>query len=510
MNPQSSLVGMPKSSLLRIPLEVLVYIASYLTTSEYGALRLACRRIENDLFDSFAKEFFIKRQFMISEFSLQALVDISMSRLGPYLKYLIISLERPTPRYSDPNLHPGSFPTIRDALNYHIFYEECLNHQALITTGQDLELLIQAFHNLPALETVSLRDFSRDGRYRDGRDGLWHAYGAPTFLKQTGRKFVQPDFFHPIGDIVAVDSTPFICHTFWIMLQALGKTKEMHSSPRFEVILRQSHLPDIAFKIPRYLEPTILPVIENLKALFLDVGRHTYHSLVITDEGDCQSNAAFLLGTFLSKTKSLEHLRLNFRGGRAQETQDILQWLAHVPKSDGALQFPVTANYVADADSVQRLFPKLPQTPEFPHLQQLDLGMFTIELPLLVDIFKRYKASLRKFSLHKVSFSSPPDTDTTGPVNLWPRFFRQITEHGFTLTAVHLSFLTQVYGIAKFPVEFRDPGQSPTAGIRSTKGWTGTDWERNSHDFIKSMFIDWHGEDELWLDYTSESTEDLD
>jgi hypothetical protein len=81
--------------LLSVPLEVLLQITSHLTTVEYGNLRRTCKQVETVLFSSFSKEFFRKKQFMISEFSLQALVDISKSRFSSVLSHVIMGLESP-------------------------------------------------------------------------------------------------------------------------------------------------------------------------------------------------------------------------------------------------------------------------------------------------------------------------------------------------------------------------------------------------------------------------------
>jgi hypothetical protein len=54
---------MAKASLIGMPLELLVHlIATYLPTKDLGALRLTSKYLETALFDTFAKEFFTKKQ----------------------------------------------------------------------------------------------------------------------------------------------------------------------------------------------------------------------------------------------------------------------------------------------------------------------------------------------------------------------------------------------------------------------------------------------------------------
>jgi hypothetical protein len=56
---------MANASLVGMPLELLVHIiATYLPTKDLGALRLTSRYFETALFDTFAREFFTKKQCM--------------------------------------------------------------------------------------------------------------------------------------------------------------------------------------------------------------------------------------------------------------------------------------------------------------------------------------------------------------------------------------------------------------------------------------------------------------
>jgi hypothetical protein len=80
------------ATLLDMPLELLVQISSYVTTPDLSALRLTCKRLERSLWEWFAEEFFVKKQFMITQPSLQALLDISYHpSLSKKLKHVIIS-----------------------------------------------------------------------------------------------------------------------------------------------------------------------------------------------------------------------------------------------------------------------------------------------------------------------------------------------------------------------------------------------------------------------------------
>ncbi|KAF3062061.1 F-box domain-containing protein [Daldinia childiae] len=474
------------SPLLDIPLEVLLQITSYLTTSDYGNLRHVCRRLEESLLQSFTHEFFTKRQFMISEFSLGALVDISKSRFAPSLSHLIISIERPPIPPSLP-VHMQVFSDVEQALRYNKMREEHMSHQALITTGRDLQLLTEALCNLPNLKTIGLRDFNSSGRYRDGADNTWHAYGAPTFLWETNYPLDQPRFGGRHLDSSLVESRiQYVSHVFLTMLRALGKAKETHSPTQLEVILRNCHLPSLAFNVPRYLESTITPFLKDLKTLFLDLGPASFSTLVINNGGNYQGYLGLTLVTFLSKTTSLEHLRLNFRSCAKDETRDLLQWLIRTPESPGGSKHQ-----------------------GIEHLEELEIGMITIEPSLLLSIYKRFKPSLRIISLHKVTFSIESQNQVADRVNLWASFFGQMAKLKFNLTVIRLSFLKQIHLMSPYSIEFKDKNHTSSDPISGTE-WKGNDFERSSGELIDSMSVNWPPDQDMQEDSNTSPSEDDD
>ncbi|KAI1210998.1 uncharacterized protein F4807DRAFT_459228 [Annulohypoxylon truncatum] len=503
MDPQPSETK-DQCHLLKIPPEVLLQISSYLPTSDYGRLRGVCRQIEKALFQAFAREFFTKRQFMLTEFSLQALVDISKSRFGSSLTYLIISLERPNTwtflHHQGTNL---GFRDLDEMLKYNRFYEECIGHQTLISSGHDVELLTEALRNLPKLQTISLRDFNSPGRYRDGDNNIWRTYGASTFSEVTNSHVEQPRFIRPPNAPQEFHSS-YVSHTFLAMLRALGKAKEVHQAPELQVILRSCYLPPLAFNIPHYLVPTISPVLKDLKVLFLDLGPISFSRLTINNGGRYEgfTYAGYLLAKFLSMTPSLEHLRLNFRNCSVTEAKGILQWLAHVPISPEiprTLALPADEIFemddVQDLGNIQERFPKL-EIPTLPRLEKLDIGWVTVGLPLLLSIFKRYRSSLRSISLHRVTLDSLPPHQTSGKVNLWSKLFSQITKLGLKLDAIHISHVRQKYNSSPYSVEFKSTNQGRVENS-PCKGWSGFDLERASQEFVESMIINWPDDEEM-------------
>jgi hypothetical protein len=78
--------------ILRLPPELLLRVANRLNTFELGHFRRTCKYVETSLFEPFAREFFTKRQFMIEDVSLQALVGIANHRnLSRYLTGMFAS-----------------------------------------------------------------------------------------------------------------------------------------------------------------------------------------------------------------------------------------------------------------------------------------------------------------------------------------------------------------------------------------------------------------------------------
>lgn len=82
------------ANLLSLPLELLVYISSFVSTSDLAALRLTCKQTEKSLYEWFSEEFFVKKQFMLTQPSLQVLLDISRHvSFSKKMKHLIIATD---------------------------------------------------------------------------------------------------------------------------------------------------------------------------------------------------------------------------------------------------------------------------------------------------------------------------------------------------------------------------------------------------------------------------------
>lgn len=133
-------------ALSQLPPELLLRMSDCLTTSELGYLRLTCKAIESTLFDTFAKEFFTKRQFMIEHNSLQALLDIANHpTLSKWLTQVIIG--------ADVLRRSPDIARRSSCVHYRTGF---LERQTLLNTGLACEMLVEAFSKLPNLQTVGV------------------------------------------------------------------------------------------------------------------------------------------------------------------------------------------------------------------------------------------------------------------------------------------------------------------------------------------------------------------
>ncbi|KAL1610108.1 hypothetical protein SLS60_001773 [Paraconiothyrium brasiliense] len=373
---------MATASLTGLPLELLVHlIAVYLPTEDLGALRLTDKYLEKALFDTFAREFFTKRQFMLSTSSLQTLVDISRhGALNKTLKHVIIGMES---FQSFQDADPG-FWNLSDAQR-RVFFAGFADQFSLMSSGHDRTLLVEAFRNLPNLDTIGIRDYSANGRVRDG--GRWSSYGAPTISRQ-------------LGYDLQIYSNEFASCVFQLVMQALADANRV--IPSIETILRGqlAGLTDLAFYL-RSPDRKIDAVLSGLEQLLLTL--HFTNSL----RGTLNVDLLFL-GSFLLRTPSLKHLRLNFQKPHTSTTYTVLQHLVTTPNL-------------------------------LPSLQRLDLGMMSTSPDTLLQIMSKFSVTLQHVSLWKTELrydNSVLWNDSEDRYNPWPRVLRVIS------TTSHLSRMT--------------------------------------------------------------------
>ncbi|KAJ9130605.1 hypothetical protein NKR19_g9829 [Coniochaeta hoffmannii] len=412
------------ASLDTLPTEILGHIASYLSTPELLSLRLANRTIEDQLFNDFAAYYFTKKQFMLTPESLQCLVDISLHpKLSTVLEHVIISLDKYRLDLTLNNFNGGDPATLHARAA--TYGQGAYDQAAFLSSGQDRQLLAQAFRNLPNLRTVGLRDYNSGMRQRDGEGAQWRAYGATTVLQNTGMSLLGFDgVFGPhVASRQYADTglaMIFAARAFTVVLQALG---ESAATPKHVEILtrdRAHALPDHAFHLPPYLAPTVAPVLSRLESLLLTVNLRTIFVPATDSPG---SVPGYALQNLLSLTPNLAHLRLNF-------TAD---------QSTAANVYPFLDRLAGSGSQL------------LPRLSHLDFGMMTaVDRECLFRVVQRWSKTLKGLSFWKVSLSDSAghqaEPHPQEKPNRWAQLLVRLRKAAPGLARMSVGCLTQQFG----------------------------------------------------------------
>ncbi|UKZ70713.1 uncharacterized protein TrAtP1_011684 [Trichoderma atroviride] len=242
--------------LLQVPPEILDRITWHLHTTELCNFRLTCKSAERAVHFRFTSEFFTRKQFMVSEFSLKALIDISKSRLAAHLRHVHISLDQVDETASS---RVTMSPKTRS-----LYQQRLAEQSTLWTLGLVSKYLADAFSRLPNLETVALRDFNSTRRSRDGPRAQWRSYGSQTLAGETGAHPVTSQLFN-WGSAALLDRANVL---FKAIIHGLGLANVRLKN--LEVMERNGNLLfDSAFHLHPDFEAAYAPVLGNLQKLHL-------------------------------------------------------------------------------------------------------------------------------------------------------------------------------------------------------------------------------------------------
>ncbi|CAK7270232.1 hypothetical protein SEPCBS57363_004001 [Sporothrix epigloea] len=215
--PGSGLVSDPLS---RLPAELLHRITDYLNTTDLCAVRLCSRTIERSLNRFFFHEFLRRKQFMLTDFSLQAL--LAMARhpvISQTLRHVSISLHEFAISFRNVHARPEQA---------YLFLMAAAQQKSLLHTGRAVQLLAAAFSLLPNLETVEIRDTDSFTRYREGSVYPWRSYGYISMLEQLGdERYMELFTDSPDPD--------FVSRVFPLVLAALAQSTAR--PPNLEVLI---------------------------------------------------------------------------------------------------------------------------------------------------------------------------------------------------------------------------------------------------------------------------------
>ncbi|KAJ6438183.1 integral membrane family protein [Purpureocillium lavendulum] len=409
----------------KLPLEVLIRIASELATTDLCSFRLTCRTIERLLYVTFTDEFFTRKQFMIAAISLQALIDISKSRLGPHLRHLLIGLDRFPDNFQRP---------LPDDDKERKFRQRYADHFTFWNTGCHRDMLVEAFRNLPNLETVVIRDFNSRRRSRDGARAEWSSYGAPTIFDETGIRLNQAML---ATSWTSNTNFQFSSQVFALVIQALGAAN-VPNVKGIEVMAKNGNqLRDFAFNVPSFNEATILPVLQRLERLHLSINLGWRAQSSPWTQVAAAAPDTMLRG-FLCHCTNLKNLRINECHDSPTAMTDLLTWLAGDP------------NPVSNGSKSGDGRATGPAPPAMDKLEDLSLGWMSVPVAPLIKMLRKFAPTLRGLELWKMTLVMPfpPGSDPSDPprVMFWTDFMNQLRQTpGLNLRHIKLGALKQAY-----------------------------------------------------------------
>ncbi|KAJ4341758.1 hypothetical protein N0V95_007112 [Ascochyta clinopodiicola] len=446
------------ATLLSLPLELLVYISSFVSTPDLAALRLTCKQTEKSLYEWFSQEFFVKKQFMLTQPSLQVLLDISRhASLSKKLKHLIIA----TNVYDDIPIR------FKDGDACSSYMQGYADQQAFLNNGIDREMLTEAFKGLTNLETVDVRDFCAK-RERDGT--YWNSWGATTVYQDTGVRLRESH--RGTGQ-----QSRFVSHVFSTLLYSLGVAGQ--KPPRLEVLLRQqpAGLPDGAFHLANFMFPAVQPVLQDLTALFLTLNLSDMSHIHHTHSGGLPvaKTAGRSLRHFLSCTPNLKHLRLNFQKFQVHDNVDFINWLAVVPNSAPTPPSPT------------KITMGEPSPVSLPHLEALELGQLDVNKDTLLAVLCKFAPMLQRLSLWRMTIDAGPVGPYNMKPNIWSQFFRGIAQvPGLELRYLKVGALSQSHHSTKFKTEVDDKEQ-----FEMMRECSGKHMEKFIESLAQDVIVEW-------------------
>lgn len=388
-----------------LPVELLTIVVAHLEWKDYAACRLTCRRIEAAMFSCFASSCFTRCRVMRTQESMQTLIEISKSRLGPFVKRLSVSAEvlRST-EGSSRDSHPSGHP-LKTRLT--------ADQDVFISTGCDREMLTEALLSLKSVQLIQIRNVysaasysmstaPRDPSARQRSLGLRKILlGQEEMIEGVGRKR-RPTV---PGDVHSERAC------FYSTLLALGKA-DAHPKE-----LRISGNSGLGFKckalhFPECIALSVIPVLTQLENLHLSVSPGANVGPVrgpnlpgVKPQGISTNDVR----AFLQHMTRLRKLSLTLNG--LENLYDgFIEWLASVP--------------------AQGTLPQSPPAITFNYLQELSLKLiYGVRVQALLSVARKFASTLQKLRLYKVHLeTSLQDNASTprAPGSVWAEFLKSL------------------------------------------------------------------------------------
>ncbi|KAI0476259.1 hypothetical protein GGR56DRAFT_462054 [Xylariaceae sp. FL0804] len=369
-----------------VPLEVLLLITSHLPVADYGALRLACRHLEASLFAPFAQQYFGRMQFAFTDFSLQGLVDISQSRLSPFLKHLIISAELFMDTAGLPeintreNPHGRSLRVTKPEITFNAIASMCEDQRVLLDNDYDKQMFLEAFRNL-SLESVAIMwcdikyPLFEDCHFGDRQGEVYKSFGYRQVERKTG---IDLNRLSP-GD----DAAEATCvRRLLIMLAKSGLRPKK---------LECDGWTDDAFIIHRSTDQTVQLLVSEFKELALrrcisdpPTSQPALQRIIAPNDQPPYAIRTYSLRKFLACATGLENLELGAFFTPEEREEDFFTWLGSTTK-------PFRGNPALEP----------PASPVFGNLKELKIVECEISVDQMVAILRKF-STMRKLNLVRV------------------------------------------------------------------------------------------------------------
>ncbi|KAI3393656.1 hypothetical protein diail_3836 [Diaporthe ilicicola] len=398
------------SKLLEVPAEILACIADELDIEHYGNLRLASRQMDEYTFPYFAKKFFGRRKFFRGYLSLSTLLSISESRLSPYMETLVLGTE----------LLESGAPTDAPRVSKERYVQAYADQTSLLASGWDRDTLVAAMRNLPNLKGVAVESFDDrevwDFEANAPNSVIDGGYGLKTLLRDLGYEAGRPPCqASPVLQCVAAVQ---------MLLGAVARAGA--ARPGALTIAGKVNngsymssdglgVDDDAFNITPFMEQTVVPVVEGLEELDLEV----HNRVIYPSHDDPASCRTCHLRRFLGLPKRLQKLRIaRLTGGmqpleNTEEKDGFWAWMGASAKGKGKEAAPQSVQEEDDDDDsgaeaahqwnltpINAANPLTSPPPiPFPHLRELHLAEQDILAANLTRLLRKVSPTLVKLDL---------------------------------------------------------------------------------------------------------------
>lgn len=351
-----------------MPTELVQMIAALLPMVDLGNLRLSCRELESKTFWHLTKTYFTEVKFMHSNYALQQLFEMSLSRMGQYVRTL--GLGPPSDDQGRVEFHrePVTAKKRQEILNrMHEYAEE--NH-AMRLSGDDATMLHLILRNLNGVTALTFINPCDEGPQCDTH----RSYGQHYLSETLGEHYAK---FRP----VPLDATQSVARLFSITLQAAQTVQLNISSIDYGLEHLPNYYHDAAtsdiLELVAWDYPVSFPKIKprhnpqhsafgNLGILKMHLGCSNY------SYDDCHRDRFVEIFTsFISQTSSLH--TLSFTLVEDLSTPDLVARLLDSKMTSSIRSFSLL-NIEANAQEIINALDKLPDSLQSLRLQILCLS----------------------------------------------------------------------------------------------------------------------------------------